>query len=138
LQCRRRAVVAAGDYVRAKTPLRSVFPLTSIAPTALTSTFMLSRRCRVGCDCRRRSVVAAGDYVRAKTPLRSVFPLTSIAPTHAAVASVAIVVVARSSLRAITSTSIAPQKKERADGMTRRLSCLVVVEHCLLIKMDFR
>jgi hypothetical protein len=29
----RRAVVAAGDYVRAKTPLRSVFTLTSIAPT---------------------------------------------------------------------------------------------------------
>jgi hypothetical protein len=28
-----RAVVAAGDYVRAKTPLRSVFSLTSIAPT---------------------------------------------------------------------------------------------------------
>jgi hypothetical protein len=28
-------------------------------------------------------------------------------------------------------------QKERADGMTRRLSCLVVVEHCLLIKMDF-
>jgi N-acetylmuramoyl-L-alanine amidase len=30
---RRRAVVAAGDYVHEKTPLRSVFPFTSIAPT---------------------------------------------------------------------------------------------------------
>jgi hypothetical protein len=59
---RRRSVVAAGDYVRAKTPLRSVFPLTSIAPTALTSTFMLSRRCRVGCN-----VVAARSSLRAIT-----------------------------------------------------------------------
>jgi hypothetical protein len=33
--CRRREVVAAGDYVRAKTPLRSVLTLTSIAPTPL-------------------------------------------------------------------------------------------------------
>jgi hypothetical protein len=41
----RRAVVAAGDYVRAKTPLRSVLALTSIAPTALTSpSIPLSRR----------------------------------------------------------------------------------------------
>jgi hypothetical protein len=29
------AVIAAGDYVHEKTPLRSVFPLTSIAPTSL-------------------------------------------------------------------------------------------------------
>jgi hypothetical protein len=35
-------VVAAGDYVHEKTPLRSVFPLTSIAPTALTSHFLKS------------------------------------------------------------------------------------------------
>jgi hypothetical protein len=32
LRCR-RAVDVAGDYVHEKTPLRSVFPLTSIAPT---------------------------------------------------------------------------------------------------------
>jgi hypothetical protein len=39
----RRAVVAAGDYVRAKTPLRSVFTLTSIAPTPLDG-HILNRR----------------------------------------------------------------------------------------------
>jgi hypothetical protein len=33
LRGHRRAVVVAGDCVRAKTPLRSVFTLTSIAPT---------------------------------------------------------------------------------------------------------
>jgi hypothetical protein len=42
----RRSVVAAGDYVRAKTPLRSVFALTSIAPThaAIASAFNLARK----------------------------------------------------------------------------------------------
>jgi hypothetical protein len=41
-------VVAAGDYVRTKTPLRSVFTLTSIAPTPLTSLFApLMRRLRL-------------------------------------------------------------------------------------------
>jgi hypothetical protein len=65
-----RAVVAAGDYVRAKTPLRSVLTLTSIAPTPLDIHILC-----------RRAVVATGDYVRAKTPLRSVLTLTSIAPT---------------------------------------------------------
>jgi hypothetical protein len=39
----RRAVVAAGDYVRAKTPLRSVLTLTSIAPTPLTLTSIAPR-----------------------------------------------------------------------------------------------
>jgi hypothetical protein len=38
----RRAVDAAGDYVHEKTPLRSVFPLTSIAPTPLRSVFPLT------------------------------------------------------------------------------------------------
>jgi hypothetical protein len=71
------SVAAAGDYVRAKTPLRSVLTLTSIAPTALTSTSIVVARSLHG----SRSVVAAGDYVRAKTPLRSVLTLTSIAPT---------------------------------------------------------
>jgi hypothetical protein len=75
----RRLVVATGDYVRAKTPLRSVLTLTSIAPTPLD----VDIRWRRGVDDirRRRMVVAAGDYVRAKTPLRSVLTLTSIAPT---------------------------------------------------------
>jgi hypothetical protein len=40
---RRCTVVAAGDYVRAKTPLRSVFTLTSIAPTPLDVSFILLR-----------------------------------------------------------------------------------------------
>jgi hypothetical protein len=55
---------------------------------------------------RRRSVVAAGDYVRAKTPLRSVFTLTSIAPTPltSSIHWSRMVVVTRSSLRAITFT----------------------------------
>jgi hypothetical protein len=39
LRGRRCAVVAAGDYVRAKTPLRSVLTLTSIAPTPLNVPF---------------------------------------------------------------------------------------------------
>jgi hypothetical protein len=39
----RRAVVAAGDYVREKTPLRSVSSLTSIAPTPL-DVHILNRR----------------------------------------------------------------------------------------------
>jgi hypothetical protein len=43
---RRRAVVAAGDYVHEKTPLRSVFPLTSIAPThaAVASVAVVDKR----------------------------------------------------------------------------------------------
>jgi putative Ca2+/H+ antiporter (TMEM165/GDT1 family) len=59
LQCR-CAVVAAGDYVRTKTPLRSVFALTSIAPTraAIASVAMSSllelrsrhRRYRLACN----------------------------------------------------------------------------------------
>jgi hypothetical protein len=56
LQCR-RAVVAAGDYVRTKTPLRSVFALTSIAPTraaiasvAMSSLLELRSRHRLACN----------------------------------------------------------------------------------------
>jgi hypothetical protein len=101
-----RAVVAAGDYVRAKTPLRSVLTLTSIAPTPLDIHILC-----------RRAVVATGDYVRAKTPLRSVLTLTSIAPTpldihilcRRAVVATGDYVRAKTPLRSVlTLTSIAP------------------------------